>query len=47
MSAAIEARTAIRSPWAAGVVGIVLSVLLTLTLALCRQGSPRHGVVQR
>jgi hypothetical protein len=47
MSAAIEARTAIRSPRAAAVAGIVFSVLLTVALALCPEGSTRHGVVER
>jgi hypothetical protein len=40
MSAAIAARTAIRSPRAAAVAGIVFSVLLTVALALVRSVTP-------
>ena len=40
MSAAIPARTAIRSPRAAAVAGIAFSVLLTVALALVRSAAP-------
>ena len=40
MSAAIAARTAIRSPRAAAVAGIVFSVLLTASLGLVRSATP-------
>jgi len=40
MSAAITAHTAIRSPRAAAVAGIVFSVLLTVALALVRSATP-------
>jgi hypothetical protein len=40
MSAAITARTAIRSPRAAALAGIVFSVLLTVALALVRSVTP-------
>jgi hypothetical protein len=42
MSAAIAARTAIRSPRAAAVAGIVFSLLLALALALVRSATPRN-----
>jgi hypothetical protein len=41
MSATIAARTAIRSPRAAAVAGIVFSVLLTTALVLVRSATPR------
>ena len=44
MSAAIAARTAIRSPRAAAVAGIVFSVLLTVALALVRSAAPSDPV---
>ena len=40
MSAAIAARTAIRSPRAAAVAGIAFSVLLAVALALVRSAAP-------
>jgi hypothetical protein len=40
MSAVIAARTAIRSPRAAAVAGIVFAVLLAVALALVRNASP-------
>jgi hypothetical protein len=40
MSAAVEARTAIRSPRAAAVAGIVFAVLLAVALALVRKAAP-------
>ena len=40
MSAAIAARTAIRSPRAAAVAGIAFSVLLAVALALVRGAKP-------
>ncbi len=42
MSAAVTARTAIRSPRAAAVAGIVFSVLLTTALALVRSVTPSN-----
>jgi hypothetical protein len=42
MSAAIAARTAIKSPRAAAVAGIVFSLLLALALALVRSATPRN-----
>jgi hypothetical protein len=43
MSAAIAAHTAIRSPRAAAVAGIVLSVLLAVALALVRNARLEPG----